>query len=108
MKYKLIFLDGSHSGTVIDSMDAPPEYKLSILRAITIDGGELKPQEIEYETYKRTFISEDRRAILYSTDGDSVDSILNRRDWVVTPDTYYRKQEPVYFEKSKPDTRNKN
>ena len=108
MKYKLIFLDGNHSGTVIDSMDAPPEYKLSILRAITIDNGGIKPNEIEYETYKRTFISEDKRAILYSTDGDSISAILNRRDWVVTPDTYYRKQKPVYFEKSKIDIRNKN
>lgn len=111
MKYKLIFLDGYHVGAVIDSMDAPPTWKMSKMRAPVIDAidaAEITPSEIEYEEYKRTFISEDRRTILYSTTGDSFDSITKGRDWVVTSDKFYIKKSPMYFGKSEVDNRKNN
>lgn len=92
MSTRLIFLDGFYAGHVIPHHEAPPTFKLMIPAVIVIcDCGEEKeviPQEPKSVEYKRTFISEDRKVILYSLSGES-ETIEKNRGWIVKTKSYW-------------------
>lgn len=92
---KIIMLDGYCAGQIFESDKAYPEWKVVKpvnTHCLDADCPLSSPETI---TYKRTFISEDGRIALYTTDGKS-ERLLDGRDWVA-PTKYAGKKQTVFF-----------
>lgn len=97
MHHRLIFLDGFYAGHVTTWHEAPPIFKMMVPARNIIcdcyeDDAETIPKEPEQIEYKRTFISEDGRVILYSLSGES-ETIEKNRGWIVKEKPYWPSDE---------------